>query len=137
MGKVVVTLGEDENVVAESGLQPTQVTLNTNATYLVAGGTRGIGLDLAYWMIDHGAHHIVLLGRSGSTGPDVQKMLKKYQDTTVTVRALTCNVGDRPELAKVLELIKDLPPIRGIVHSALQLSVSPLHFFVIKRASGS
>ena len=123
-GKIVVTLGEDESVLAESALRPSQVMLNPNATYLITGGTRGIGLDLAYWMIENGAHNIVVLGRSGGSGPEAQKLLKQYEGTNVRVRALACDVGSRTELANVLESIKDLPPIRGVVHSALLLSVS-------------
>lgn len=125
-GKIVVTLGKDESVVAESALRPSQVALKSDATYLITGGTRGIGLDLAYWMIDHGAKNIVVLGRSGASGPEVQKLLEKYQGTDVRVRAISCNVGIREELASVVESIKDLPPVRGVVHSALLLSVSLL-----------
>ncbi|KAI0197163.1 putative polyketide synthase [Xylaria flabelliformis] len=122
IGKIVVTLGAVENVLAETTLQPTQVTMKPNATYLITGGTRGIGLNLAYWMIDHGAHNIVLLGRSGSSGSEVQKLLKEYEGTDIRVRAMACDVGSREALANVLENIKDLPPVRGTIHGALQLN---------------
>ncbi|KAI1736699.1 putative polyketide synthase [Xylaria scruposa] len=122
IGKIVVTLGADENVLAETTLRPTQITMSPNATYLITGGTRGIGLNLAYWMIDHGAHNIVLLGRSGSSGSEVQKLLKQYEGTNIRVRAMACDVGSREALANVLENIKDLPLIRGVVHGALQLN---------------
>ncbi len=124
IGKIVVTLGANESVLAESALQPTQVVLNPNASYLITGGTRGIGLNLAYWMIENGAHNVVLLGRSGASGPEVQKLLEKYNGTDIHVRALACDVGSRAELANALESIKDLPPVRGVVHGALLLSVS-------------
>ncbi|GKT65670.1 polyketide synthase [Colletotrichum tofieldiae] len=122
MGKMVISLGRDETVMAETALRPMTVTLKPDATYLVAGGTRGIGLDLAYWMVEHGARFIVLLGRSGETGPEVQKMLNKYRDSDVCVKAFACNVGYRNEVVNVVESIKDLPPVRGVVHSALLLS---------------
>ncbi|KAF2136192.1 uncharacterized protein K452DRAFT_302958 [Aplosporella prunicola CBS 121167] len=122
MGKIVVTLGKDEEVLAESALRPTPVKLNPDATYLISGGTRGIGLDLAYLMVENGARNVVVLGRSGPSGPDVQKLLKKYEGTDFCVRAIACNVGSRTELTNALESIKDLPPVRGVVHSALLLS---------------
>ncbi|KAK8091924.1 polyketide synthase [Apiospora hydei] len=121
-GKIVVTLGPDESFVAETPLRPSTVTMNHHATYVVTGGTRGIGLELAYWLIEHGARYIVVLGRSGAKGEDVQKLLAKYADTDVTIRALACNVGKREELAQVMESISDLPPVKGVVHSALLLS---------------
>ncbi|KAI0402885.1 putative polyketide synthase [Xylaria palmicola] len=122
IGKIVVTLGADEDVLAETELRPTQVTMDLNATYLITGGTRGIGLNLASWMIENGARNIVLLGRSGSSGSDVQKLLNEYEGTDIRVRALACDIGSRTALASVLENIKDLPPVRGVVHSALQLN---------------
>lgn len=124
MGKIVITLGQDQSVMAESPLRPSTVNMKSDATYVVAGGTRGIGLDLTYWLIEHGARYIVVLGRSGGSGPEVRKLLAKYAGTDVTVRALSCNVGVRDELVKVMEAIADLPPVKGVVQSALLLSVS-------------
>ncbi|KAK7997329.1 hypothetical protein PG989_005369 [Apiospora arundinis] len=121
-GKVVVTLGNDELVVAESDLRPTNVTLDPNATYMITGGTKGIGLSLGYWMIEHGAMNLVLLGRSGASGTEVQKLLGKYNGTKVCIRALPCDVGSRAEVEGVIESIKDLPRVRGVIHSALLLS---------------
>ncbi|PLB49064.1 polyketide synthase-like protein [Aspergillus steynii IBT 23096] len=122
IGKVVVTFGKDERVLAESSLQPTHVELNPNATYLITGGTRGIGLSLAYWMIENGGRNVVVLGRSGGTGSEVQELLNKYKGTDVRIRALACDVGSKESLVDVLDSIKDLPPVRGVVHSALLLS---------------
>lgn len=124
-GKIVVTLGPKERVQAESPLRPVPHRLRSHATYLITGGTRGIGLNLAYWMVESGAKNVVVLGRSGASGPEVQKLLGKYAGTDVTVRALACDVGYRDEVAKALRAIEDLPPVRGVVHSALLLSVSP------------
>ena len=124
MGKMVITLGKNDTVVAETPLRPLNITLKPDATYLVAGGTRGIGLDLAYWMIDHGARYMVLLGRSGASGPEAQKILNRYEGTDICVKIFSCNVGYKEELAEVVEAIRDLPPVRGVVHSALLLSVS-------------
>lgn len=124
MGKIIVTLGKDDEVLAESNLRPSQVALKPDATYLITGGTGGIGLNLAYWMIEHGARNVVVLGRSGDTRPEVKKLLKQYEGTDVVVRALACDVGLRSEVANVVKSIEDLPPVRGVIHSALQLRVS-------------
>ena len=124
IGKIVVTLGKDELVFAESDLQPSELEMNPRATYLVTGGTGGIGLDLVYLMIENGARNIVVLGRSGGSRPEVQKLLKRYHNTDICVRALACDVGSRAQVSSALEAIKDLPPVRGVIHSALLLSVS-------------
>ncbi|KAK8028300.1 polyketide synthase [Apiospora marii] len=121
-GKVLVTVGKNERVMAESDLRSTNVLLNPDATYMVTGGTKGIGLSLGYWMIEHGAMNLVLLGRSGASGAEVQKLLARFKGTNVCVRALACDVGSKRELEGVMESIKDLPQVRGVVHSALLLS---------------
>ncbi|GAB1320914.1 Type I Iterative PKS [Madurella fahalii] len=125
VGKVIVTLGKDERVLAESSLQPSQLQLDAEATYLVTGGTRGIGLSLAYWMIEEAnAKNVVVIGRSGAKGDEAQQLLKKHDGVNgVRVRALACDVGDKEALASLLEEIKDeLPPVRGVIHSALVLN---------------
>lgn len=130
-GRIVVSLGKEDKGLAESALHPRQASLKPDVTYLITGGTRGIGLDLAYWMIENGARNIVVLGRSGASGPAVQKLLEQYKGTNVLVRALACDVGSRTEVASVLESIKDLPPVRGVVHSALLLTVCVFLFLFL------
>ncbi|KAG6016048.1 Type I Iterative PKS [Claviceps pusilla] len=121
-GKIIITLGQNEQVMAESALRPTPSSLKTDATYLITGGTRGIGLNLAYWLTENGARNIVVLGRSGGSGSEVQKLLEKFQGTDVVVRALSCDIASREQLATVVESIRDLPPVCGVIHSALLLS---------------
>ena len=123
-GKIVVTLGKDERVMAESDLQPSKTQLHANATYVITGGTRGIGLDLAHWMADNGARNIVLLSRSGASSSGAKQILEKYDGTEVTIRAICCDIGSQDALANALGAIKDLPPVRGVIHSALVLKVT-------------
>jgi NADPH:quinone reductase-like Zn-dependent oxidoreductase len=124
-GKIVFSLGENDMVVAESDLQPTPVPMKTDGTYLITGGTRGIGLDLAQMMIEMGARNVVLLGRSGGTSPEVKTLLEKYENSEVRVKAFACDVGSLDQLQSVVNSISnDLPPVKGVIHSALLLSVS-------------
>jgi NADPH:quinone reductase-like Zn-dependent oxidoreductase len=130
VGKIIVTMGPDDCVLAECppplGV-PSGQLLRPDATYLITGGTGGIGLSLASWMIENGARSVVLLGRSGSSRPEVRKLLERHEGTDVRVRAVACDVGSRTELVHALQSIQDLPPVRGVVvHGALYLRVSCL-----------
>ncbi|MDC0667761.1 type I polyketide synthase [Nannocystis radixulma] len=44
---------------------PPPLALRPDATYLITGGLGGVGLQLARWLVDRGARHLVLLGRRG------------------------------------------------------------------------
>ncbi|KAJ6151550.1 hypothetical protein N7470_007147 [Penicillium chermesinum] len=128
-GKIVLSLGKEEQVLAQSDLKSSSTNLKANATYVITGGTRGIGLDLAHWLAENGAHHIVLLSRSGPSSQGAQDILAKYQGSDIEVRAIACDVGSRDALAEVLESVKDMPPVAGVIHSALVLK--DLDFFII------
>ncbi|KAI1810659.1 putative polyketide synthase [Poronia punctata] len=123
IGKIVVTMDPEERVMAESA--PLVVTagklLRSDATYVITGGTGGIGLSIVPWMVDNGARNLILLGRSGSTRPEVRKMLAQYKDTDVSVRAIACDVGRREDVVNALEESRDLPTVAGVIHGALFL----------------
>lgn len=126
IGKIVITMDQNERILAEcppalAGSKDN--LLRPDKTYVITGGTGGIGLFLAPWMVEHGARNIVLLGRSGSTRPEVQKVLETYKDTDVNIRAIACDVGKREDVANAVQAIQDLPPVGGVVHSALWLKV--------------
>src|SRR5687768_12645793 len=65
-GKVVVSM-HDEVVITPESQGP--LTLRDNATYLVTGGLGGFGLAVAHWLVEQGARHLVLTGRSGASSP--------------------------------------------------------------------
>nr|POF16687.1 highly reducing polyketide synthase azab [Quercus suber] len=123
IGKVIATV-EDEKVMVErpsSRKLSSEGLLHPDATYLITGGTGGIGRALGSWMINKGARNVVLLGRSGGSNPNVAKLLKQYEGTDVCIRALACDVSSRPDMVRTVEALKDLPKVRGVVHGALEL----------------
>ena len=48
--------------------------LKENKSYLVAGGVRGFGFEVARWMAENGAKSIVLLGRSMPSDSKIQEV---------------------------------------------------------------
>ncbi|KAG9259098.1 putative polyketide synthase [Emericellopsis atlantica] len=127
LGKIVITMDTEARVVAQAAPPRTlqtatgQQLLRPDKTYVITGGTGGIGLALGPWMVEHGAKNVVLLGRSGASRQPVQEVLARYQDTDVSMRAIACDVGNRDDVASVVDAIKDLPPVGGVIHGALFL----------------
>lgn len=97
-------------------------------THIIVGGTGGLGLSIARYMLDHGATTILLLSRSGRT--DDNKELLDLQHRALKgagarVIAMKCDVTDEMELKKIFEECqRTLPHICGIIHAAMVLRVS-------------
>ncbi|KAM0716204.1 hypothetical protein Q7P37_007649 [Cladosporium fusiforme] len=126
IGKLVVTLDENAVVQAEcvsrlSLDKGSQTLLSANETYLITGGTGGIGRELAVWMFENGARNVVLLGRSGSSNAQVAELVKHHEGTDFQLRAIACDVASKPQLESALRNIQDLPKVKGVIHGALYL----------------
>ncbi|KAI0143582.1 putative polyketide synthase [Xylariaceae sp. FL1272] len=123
IGKIIVTMDAEEQVMAEGPplLATASGFLRHDVTYIITGGTGGIGLSIVPWMVENGARNIVLLGRSGATRPEVQKVLEQFKGSDVNVRAIACDVGRREDVVNALKAIEDLPAVGGAMHSALFL----------------
>jgi NAD(P)-dependent dehydrogenase (short-subunit alcohol dehydrogenase family) len=102
--------------------QPSEYTLEPNATYVISGGLGGIGRSIATWMVGKGARSLVFLSRSGKITNAVEDMTAKLESTGCKVKIFTCDVSDKTRLAEVVEVCKaDLPPIKGCIQGAMIL----------------
>ena len=119
IGKIVVTYGK--GIPATPAAQPVQrLELPADASYLVTGGLTGFGLRTAQWLVERGARHLVLLSRSGPAAPEAQDAIAQLHSQGVQVLARACDVTDRAALqAILLDAAATLPPLRGVVHSAV------------------
>lgn len=80
---------------------------------------------MAKWMSSKGARNIVLVSRRASINDKVQALIDELaiDGTLVTVKA--CDVIDKQSVSTLInEDMKDLPPVRGVVHGAMVLRVS-------------
>ncbi|PHH68887.1 hypothetical protein CDD82_201 [Ophiocordyceps australis] len=120
VGKIVIVPRPGEQVKATH--QPSTDILSSDATYLIVGGTGGIGRSMAYWMAQHGARHIVLLSRSGRCSDDVLQLTEQCSRLGAAIHVRACDAADTAAVDGVVaELAQSLPPIRGLVHAAMVL----------------
>ena len=116
----------DPNMCTESQLQ-----LGPGKTYLVTGGTRGIGLEVATWMVERGARNLILISRHGIPATQdgsrqnagVEELLSRIsalEALGARVHVLAIDVGKPdagPKLSQAIGRL-GLPPIKGVVHAA-------------------
>lgn len=105
-------------------LAPLPVTAGTgealrgDRTYLVTGGLGALGLHTARRLAEHGARHLLLLGR-GAPGAEAEKTLEALRDGGVSVRTERADVSDRDDLRRVLDgLGTRHPALGGVFHLA-------------------
>lgn len=79
----------------------------------------GIGRSLCEWMVDRGAKHIIVMSRTARIDSFFAEMQRD-----IDVRAVSCDVSDKAQLAAALTSCVDMPPIRGVFQGAMTLRVS-------------
>ncbi len=88
-----------------------------DGTYLITGGLGGMGLLVAHWMVERGARHLALVGRSGAEDA-VQIQLKGLEQAGAKVVVYRADVSEVGSITQVLsEIEQSLPPLQGIIHS--------------------
>ncbi|KAJ6449449.1 hypothetical protein C8R45DRAFT_1084229 [Mycena sanguinolenta] len=98
--------------------------------YILLGGIGGLGIDLAVWMYQHGARHLVLTSRRGieSLDPNADAMtlakvayLESQEDLNITFER--CDATSEKEMNYLLDSLSF--PIAGCFHMTLVLSNAP------------
>jgi myxalamid-type polyketide synthase MxaE and MxaD len=109
------------------------VRWRSDASYLITGGLGGIGLEAARWMVQQGARHIILMGRTplpprsewtklSQDEPSGKKIraIRALEAMGASVHLAAIDATNENELRGWLELYKaeGWPPIRGMMHAA-------------------
>ncbi len=95
------------------------VVLDGGKTYVVTGGTRGLGLEAARWLVRKGAKRLVLVNRSGE-GNAATAALER---AGVEVRVRKVDMGDEGQVDGLMgEIEREMGAVGGIIHSAGELA---------------
>jgi len=118
IGKVVLSFNGDMPAAQQQEPSLPAFGLSADATYMVTGGLRGLGLKTACWLAKRGAKTVLLLGRSGMTDEAVDVVAALQRDG-VAVHIKSVDVSDLTQMAALFkEVEQTLPPLAGIVHAA-------------------
>ncbi|KAL4782889.1 hypothetical protein BJX76DRAFT_358522 [Aspergillus varians] len=121
-GKIILTVEENQQVKAVPSM-PVQAQLRDDASYIVVGGLGGLGRSITTWLAEHGAKHIVALSRSGAKDADSRAFVEDIRRQGVNLIAPSCDVASADAVATMAQALElsGLPPIRGIINSAMVL----------------
>jgi amino acid adenylation domain-containing protein len=118
----------------------TQLCFRPDASYVITGGFGGLGLVVARWMVEQGARHIVLMGRTPlppraeweSEQPEhVARLIaavRELEALGACVSLAFVDVADETRLRGFLAAFHEDggPPIHGVVHAAGVVEIQSL-----------
>ncbi len=127
-------------LVRSSKPEPQPLRLQADSTYLITGGLGSLGLRVARWMVEQGARHLVLIGRSGLPDRALWASLPHNTDTWERVTAIQAledmganvvvaraDVSDEASMSSVFEQLRSTQiPLRGVIHAAGVAEYQPL-----------
>ena len=113
IGKIVVTQPVDA-IPAQSSTLP----VRAEGSYLITGGLNGLGLLVAQWLVEQGARHLALVGRSVPTEAACATFAKLEQ-SGAQILVVQADVAEAEQMAAAMTTIaQSMPPLRGVIHSA-------------------
>ena len=115
VGKAVVEMPHDHSVQA---LPPSRLQLRSDRSYLITGGTTGLGLHVARFLVERGARHLVLTSRSGPKHPEDYAIISCLERRGVMVNIDRADITSPEVATSLFRGQTKWPPIAGVVHSA-------------------
>ena len=89
-----------------------------DATYLVTGGLGMLGRSAARWLVGKGAKHLVLTGRNASAEA-AQKILSAAELNGAALHVVAADISRDENVKHLIHTIgNEMPPLKGVVHSA-------------------
>ncbi len=98
--------------------RPAAAHVRADGAYLVTGGLGGLGLVVAGWLVEHGARHVTLVGRSRPNA-DAAAAIAAMEAAGATVHVAQADIATAAGVQHALATAAgDGVPLRGVVHTA-------------------
>ena len=125
LGQPISAERNDASSVLDVKEEP--LTFRADSSYLIVGGLGGLGLLVAGWMVEHGARHLVLVGRSRPLAA-AKAQIRELEEAGAEVIVAQADVSQKEQIGRVLADIypqdassagnEQIRPLKGIIHSA-------------------
>lgn len=94
-------------------------TLDSEGTYVLAGGLGGLGRSISDLLISNGARHLAMISRSGAASADSQAWISQVISQGIDIRVYTGDLCETCALKHIVNTISaDMPRIRGVFQCA-------------------
>lgn len=96
------------------------IPIHHDKTYLITGGLGGLGLLVTAWLIEQGARHLCLTGRTADSNDDCLEPIRQLcEKSGAVLRVESLDVTHKQQLHHVIEQIQvSGAPLAGVIHAA-------------------
>ncbi|MCR9142859.1 MAG: type I polyketide synthase [bacterium] len=124
--------------------EKTALAIDESGSYLVTGGLSGLGLRVAWWLVEQGARHLVLVGRRSPT-EETLKILGELEQKGAQIQTVQGDVSRSEDVERMIQSVSKDHPIKGVIHSAgvikdrliAQMSWDDFEAVLVPKISGS
>ncbi|KAL4862617.1 hypothetical protein BDV12DRAFT_178594 [Aspergillus spectabilis] len=121
-GSAAVICFDPEDKLPVTNAIANSLRLQADSTYMLVGGTGGLGANLAAFLAHNGARHLAVVSRSGPMSITADSFTQDLAALGVEVRLYAADVSDEAAMRNVLlECAAKMPPIRGVLQCAAVL----------------
>jgi NAD(P)-dependent dehydrogenase (short-subunit alcohol dehydrogenase family)/acyl carrier protein len=85
------------------------VALRSQGAYLITGGLGALGLKVAQWMVEQGAKHLVLVGRSAPSQA-AREAIAQLEQAGAQVRVIQADVSNPEDVARIIAFSQKIQP---------------------------
>jgi len=121
--KPVCAISSDLSKI-EATAKPRSFALDPKAAYLISGGLGGLGTALVTWLVEHGARTIIVMCRSAGKTDESEKLVAEMESLGCAIIPVSGKVLVQEDVE--MAIAKAGHPIKGVVHMAMVLRVSPV-----------
>lgn len=99
--------------------------IRLEATYVINGESGDLAYSFARWLTDQRAKYILLASRSGKAHSKMKNLIAELGGHGTMVIPHKCDVTNKQQVNNLVgEGLRHLPPIRGVIHGAMDNRVS-------------
>ena len=116
------TTGTEPKALPRTVCATKETLFRRNAKYLLIGGLKGLGWDLAEYMANQGAGVLICVSRSSPTLERIREIAKLERKTGVQLFWAECDISSYEKTQEMLNKVRHVKseiPIKGIFHSAV------------------
>ena len=117
-GKVVISMSNQPMQVQRR--LPDHIRFENQGSHLITGGLGGFGLAIAKWLISRGAKTLILASRRGISDDAASQAVAELEALGAQITVSQLDVTNTDQVNALLAQIRqDMPPLRGIYHTAM------------------